>query len=227
MKIFPHSIVAANSFDQFGDLLLHDQESNLIATIEQLGCIALCNKETLKKESNHHSHEPLLDCTSHWRLGFEALKIDGRHLGVRNLFSLQDDTFSMSSSQLKGELLLSDPRPHWFWKTMDGREVSRRDFIRDALRHTMECNAFLPFSQEQIEDRGHIRMDNISHACVGHPLSHTHHDWRFLPTTYLILDRVSLILEKLTLQNPIKCKDRNFIWEDGPSWEEYLSLIHI
>ena len=41
MKIFPHSIFAANSFDQCGDLLLHDQESNLIATIEQLGCAAL------------------------------------------------------------------------------------------------------------------------------------------------------------------------------------------
>ena len=34
MKIFPHSVVAANSFDQCGDLLLHDQGSNLIATIE-------------------------------------------------------------------------------------------------------------------------------------------------------------------------------------------------
>ena len=97
----PHSIVAENYFDQCGDLLLHDQGSNLIATIEQLGCTAMCNMETLKEESNHHYHEPLLDCTSYSRLGFEALKIDGRHLGVKKLFSLQDDTFSMSSSQLK------------------------------------------------------------------------------------------------------------------------------
>ena len=102
----------------------------------------LCNMEALKKESNHHSHEPLLDCTSYWRLGFEFLKIDGRHLGVRKLFSLQDDTVSMSSSQLKEELLLSVPRPHWFWKTMDEMEVSRRNLIGDALRH----NNFLPFS---------------------------------------------------------------------------------
>ena len=116
MKGFPHSMVAANSFDQCGDLLLHDQGSNPIATIEQLGCTALCNMEKIKKESNHHSHEPLLDCTSHWRLGFEALKIYGRHLGVRNLFSLQDDTFSMSSSQLKEELLLSNPRPQGFFE---------------------------------------------------------------------------------------------------------------
>ena len=58
-------------------------------------------------------------------------------------------------------------------------------------------------------------MDNISHACVGHLLSHTHHDGRFFPTTYLILDRVSLILGKLTFQNPTKCKDKNVIWEDG------------
>ena len=104
--------------------------------------------ETLKEEENQHSHEPLLDCTSHLRLGFEDLKEDSRHLGVRNPFSFQDDTFSMSSSQLKEELLLSDPRPHWFWKTMDEREVSRRDLIGDALRHTMECNTFLPLSQE-------------------------------------------------------------------------------
>ena len=98
---------------------------------------------------------------------------------------------------------------------MDEREVSRRDLIRGALQHTMEFNDFLPFSQEQIEDRGHLRMDNISHAYVGHSLSYTNHDGRFFPTTYLGLDRVSLILEKLTFQNPIKCKDRNLIWEDG------------
>ena len=71
------------------------------------------------------------------------------------------------------------------------------------------------FKEDQIDDGGHLRMDNISHACVGHPLSHTHHDGRFLPTTYLILDRVSLILEKFILQNPMQCKIRNLIWEDG------------
>ena len=69
-------------------------------------------------------------------------------------------------------------------QTMDEGEVSRRDLTGDALRHTKGCNDFLPFSQEQIEDGGHLRMDNISHACDGHPLSHTHHDGRFLPTTY-------------------------------------------
>ena len=58
-------------------------------------------------------------------------------------------------------------------------------------------------------------MDKISHAYVGHPLIHTHHYGSFFPTTYLILERVSLILEKLTFQNPIKCKDRNLTWEDG------------
>ena len=55
-------------------------------------------------------------------------------------------------------------------------------------------------------------MENISHAFVGHSLSHTHHDGRFFPTTYLGLDRVSLILENIAFQNPMKCKD---IWEDG------------
>ena len=98
---------------------------------------------------------------------------------------------------------------------MDEREVSRRYLIGDALRYTTGCNDFVPFSQEQIEDGGHLRMDNIFDAYVGHPLSHTHNDGRFFPTTYLILDRVSLILEKRTFQNPMKCKDKNLIWEDG------------
>ena len=146
MKIFPHSIVTATSFDQCGDLLLHDQGSNPIATIEQLGCTALCNMKTFKKESNHHSNEPLLDCTSHLRLGFEDLKDDSRHLGVRNPLSFQDDTFSISSSQLKEEILLSaDPRPHWFWRTIFEREVSWTDLIIGALQHTMGCKDF-PFS---------------------------------------------------------------------------------
>ena len=74
MKIFPHSIVVENYFDRCGDLLLHEQGSNHTATIEQLGCTALCNMETFKEEINQHRHEPLLDCTSHLRLGFEDLK---------------------------------------------------------------------------------------------------------------------------------------------------------
>ena len=112
MKRFPQSIVAATSFENYGDFLLNDQGSNPIATIEQLGCTALCNMKNFKEETNHHLHEPLLDFISHWRLGFEALKDDSRHLEVRNPFSFQDDNFSMSSSQLKEELLLSDLRPH-------------------------------------------------------------------------------------------------------------------
>ena len=58
-------------------------------------------------------------------------------------------------------------------------------------------------------------MDNISHVCVGNSLSHTHHDGGFFPTIYLGLDRVSLILEEVAFQNPMKCKDRNLIWEDA------------
>ena len=107
MKRFPQSIVAATSFDDGGDLLLHEQGSNHTAIIEKIGCTGLCNMKTFKEETNHHSHEPLLDCTSHLRFGFEDLKGDSRHLGVRNPFSFQDDAFSTSSSQLKEELLLS------------------------------------------------------------------------------------------------------------------------
>ena len=149
---------------------------------------------------------------------------DNRHIEVRNLFSFLDDPFSMSSSQLKERILLSaNPRPHWFWKTIVEREISWRDFIGSALQHIMECKDFIPFShldlhgfkEEKIDDGGHLRMDNISHVCVGHFLSPTHHDGRFLPTTYLDPYGVKLILEKISFQIPMKCKDKNLIWEDG------------
>ena len=58
-------------------------------------------------------------------------------------------------------------------------------------------------------------MDNISHACVGNSLIPTHHDGRFLPTTYLGPYGIKLILEKNAFQHPMKCKDKNLIWEDG------------
>ena len=41
MKIFPQPNFASISFDNCGNLLLHDQGSNPIATIEHLGCITL------------------------------------------------------------------------------------------------------------------------------------------------------------------------------------------
>ena len=81
----------------------------------------------------------------------------------------------------------------------------------------MECKFLqqfeedLPFSQEQIVDGGHLRMDNISHECVGHFLSHAHHDGRFFPTTYLDPHRIKLILKNIAFQDPMKC--RNFIWD--------------
>ena len=58
-------------------------------------------------------------------------------------------------------------------------------------------------------------MDNISHVCVGHFLSHTHHDGRFFPTTYFDPYGIKLILEKIAFQHPVKCKSRNMIWDDG------------
>ena len=154
--------------------------------------------------------------------------MDGRHLEVGNPFSLLDDPFSMSTSLLKETLLLEEnPRPLWFWKAMHEEEISWRDFIRGALPHIMECKILqqfeevLPFShldhhgfkEEQIKDGGHLRMDNISHDCVVHSLSHAHHDGRFLPTTYLDPHRVKLILGKIAFQDPMKCM--NLIWDDG------------
>ena len=144
----------------------------------------------------------------------------GRHLEIRNSFSSLDDTLSMSMPQLKERLLLAaDPRPLGFWRTMHEEEISRRDFNGGALLHIMECNILqqleevLSFSQEQIEDGGHLWMDNISHDHVGHSLSHSHHNWRFFPTTYLDPHRVKLILGKIAFQGPMRC--RNMIWDDG------------
>ena len=93
-----------------------------------------------------------------------------RHLEIRNSFSSLDETLSMRMPQIKERLVLvSDPRPLCFWKDMHEVEISPRDFSGGALPHIMECKILqqfeevLPFSQEQIEDGGHIRMDNISH----------------------------------------------------------------
>ena len=70
--------------------------------------------------------------------------------------------------------------------------------------------------REQIDDGGHLRMDNISHVCVGYFLmSPTHHDGIFFPTTYLVPYGIKLVIKKITFQNPLKCKDKNMIWEDG------------
>ena len=61
---------------------------------------------------------------------------------------------------------------------------------------------------EQIDDGGHIRMDNISHVCVGYFLmSPTHHDGRFLPTTYLGPYGINLVIEENAFQYLMKCKD--------------------
>ena len=57
-------------------------------------------------------------------------------------------------------------------------------------------------------------MDKISHVCVEHFLSPTHHDGRFFPTTYLDPYEINLIIE-VAFQYPMKCKDINLIWEDG------------
>ena len=59
-------------------------------------------------------------------------------------------------------------------------------------------------------------MDNISHDCVGYLLMRTaHHDGRFLPTTYFAPYGINLVIEEIAFQYPMKCKDKNLIWEDG------------
>ena len=59
-------------------------------------------------------------------------------------------------------------------------------------------------------------MDNISHVCVGYFLmSPTPYDGRFFPTTYLDPYGINLVIEEIAFQYPMKCKDRNMIWEDG------------
>ena len=97
--------------------------------------------------------------------------------------------------------------------------------MKSALQHFMECKAlqqseealsFSPldlhgFKEEQIDDGGHLRMDSISHVCVGHLLIRSHHDGIFFPTTYLDPYGVKLILEKITFEHPMKCKNINLI----------------
>ena len=98
-------------------------------------------------------------------------------------------------------------------------EVSRRDFILGALPHIMECKILQqfeeapPLSQEQTEDGGHLRMDKISHDCVGNSFDHAHHDGNFFPTTYLDPHGVKLILGKISFQGHMKF--RNLICDDG------------
>ena len=74
--------------------------------------------------------------------------VDSRNLEVRNPFSFLDDTFSMSTHQLKEKLLpAADPRPHWFWKIMHEEEVSSRDPMKGALQNFMECQVFQPYEE--------------------------------------------------------------------------------
>ena len=96
--------------------------------------------------------------------------------------------------------------------------------MKGALQHFMKYNVLqqfeevLPFSHldlygfkgEKIDDGGHLRMENISHACVGHSLSPKNHDGRFFPTTYLGPYGIKLILGKSAFQYPMKCKVKNF-----------------
>ena len=73
----------------------------------------------------------------------EENMIDGRHLEIGNLFPFQDDSFSMSISQLKEKLIpAADPKPYWFWRAIDEKRLSWRDLIGGALQHIMECKFF-------------------------------------------------------------------------------------
>ena len=158
----------------------------------------LC-QSSKEEERNYSSLEHSHGIFIHEEINYGMM--DGRHIRVRNPFSLPNDSFSMSTPLLKEKLLLAaNPRPLWFWKAMHEEKTSWEEFIIGSLQHIMECKFLqqfeevLPFSQEPIEDGGHPWMDNISHDCVGHFLSHAHHDGRFFPTTYLGPHRVKLIL---------------------------------
>ena len=91
--------------------------------------------------------------------------INGRHLDMRKIFSFLDDTFSMSTSQLKKKLIpTADPRPHWFWKAMDEKKVSLRDLIGGALQHFMECKFLHQFREDGILQRENTMiMQHITH----------------------------------------------------------------
>ena len=46
-------------------------------------------------------------------------------------------------------------------------------------------------------------------------MSPTHHDGRFFHTNYLDPYGINLVIEEVSFQYPMKCKDKNLIWEDG------------
>ena len=120
-----------------------------------------------------------------------------------------------------------EEKTHASWKYSHGSFIY--EALEDALQHFMECKVlqqfeeYFPFShldlhrfnEEKIDDGGNLRMDNISHVCVGHFLSHAHHDGRFFPTTYLNPYGIKLILEMIAFQSSMKCRD--LIWDDGSS----------
>ena len=84
----------------------------------------------------------------------EVKIVDGRHLEMRNIFSLLDDPFSMSISILKEKLLPAvDPTPIWFWRAFDEKRISLRDIIGGALQHFMKCKVIQQFGGDGILQR--------------------------------------------------------------------------
>ena len=116
-------------------------EINIVPCFETVYVLP-CISTTLSLRSSDNDEAPLF--LEHFEGSFtheemEDNMMNGRHLDMRNIFSFLDDTFSMSTSQLKERVLpTADPGPHWFWKAMDEKKISSRDIIRGALQHFME-----------------------------------------------------------------------------------------
>ena len=95
----------------------------------------------------------------------EKKMIDGRHFEMGNIFPFQDDSFSMSISQLKEKILpIEDLEAYWFWRAIYEEKVSLRDLIIGALQHVMECKVLHQFEEDGILQREDTMfMQNIIH----------------------------------------------------------------
>ena len=92
------------------------------------------------------------------------------------------------------------------------------------LRHSDDQHTCVAVDRQMV-DGEHLMMDDIFHYYDGYFLMSTSHlNENFFPTSYLDHYGVNLVidewssfgdLQEIAFQRPMKCKDRNLIWEDG------------
>jgi len=158
------------------------------ADLEQQSCTALCKSS--KEERRNHPSWGHSNC-SFIHEAMEEEMMNGRHLGMRNLFSFLDASFSMSTPQRKEKLLSTgDPEPQWFWK-----DICERSFLEDlkgsAFQKPLKCiRCETMRTQREDREEGQLHsyplqkvetprkviglrsrsMEGILHSCIQSPL---------------------------------------------------------